>query len=288
MAFDPNELPPALVDEYLKNRCGLLVGAGASAGAKLPQWEELLREMIATAKANVPISDAKAADYEALINGGKYLMAASGLKADLGSYFGDFIRRVFVESKPEPTELHEAFLKLGLLQFALTTNYDTLLERAWRSLNPDVTVCTFRDIGEVRRSLSRREFFILKAHGDATRTGDGIILTEQDYRQILFKEPAYQNMLATMFSMYTMIFVGASMSDPEINLMLNYIAGTFAPDAGPTHYAVLTKEKITEVEKERWFKDFKIRVIPVSSANEYVELTEFVTLLASHGAGAAA
>jgi hypothetical protein len=283
MAFDPKDLPPALVDEYRKNRCGLLVGAGASVGANLPQWADLLREMITTAKANVPISDAKAAEYETLINGGKYLMAASGLKADLGSFFGDFIRRVFVESKPTPSELHDAFLKLDRLQFVLTTNYDTLLERAWRTLDADVTVCTFRDIGEVRRSLSRREFFILKAHGDATRAGDGIILTEQDYRHILFKEPAYQNMLATMFSMYTVVFVGTSMSDPEINLMLNYIAGTFAPDAGPTHYAVLTKEKITEVEKERWFKDFKIRVIPVSSANEYAEIEEFVELLAAQG-----
>ena len=56
---------------------------------------------------------------------------------------------------------------------------------------------------------------------------------------------------------------------------------TFAPDSGPTHYALLTKEKINEVEKERWFKDFKIRVIPVSSANEYAELTEFIQALAA-------
>ena len=84
-----------------------------------------------------------------------------------------------------------------------------------------------------------------------------------------------------MFSMYTVVFVGASMTDPEVNLMLNYVASTFAPDSGPTHYALLTKEKVNEVEKERWFKDFKIRVVSVSSADEYAELTEFVDLLAA-------
>lgn len=281
MAFDPSIIPGPLLAEYARGRCGLLVGAGASVGAGLPQWGALLKEMVAEAQTSVGISAQKVADYNSLIEQGRFLMAASGLKSDLGSFFAGFIRRVFVDSKPSPTVLHQAFLELNQLQFVLTTNYDTLLERTFRGKDPDVTVCTYKDAGEVRRSLSSGEFFILKAHGDATRSGDGIILTEQDYRNILFKEPAYQHMLATMFSMYTVVFVGASMTDPEVNLMLNYVASTFAPDSGPTHYALLTKEKINEVEKERWFKDFKIRVIPVSSANEYAELTEFVQALAA-------
>jgi hypothetical protein len=281
MAFDPADLPGPLIDQYRKGHCGLLVGAGASVGAGLPNWGDFLKGMLAEAKTSVGIGADKVADYESLIAQGRYLMAASGLKSDLGSFFAGYIRRVFIEPKPEPTALHEAMLKLEKLQFVVTTNYDSLIERTFRQRDPDVTVCTFKDAGEVRRSLSSRDFFILKAHGDAGRSGDGIILTEQDYRSILFKEPAYQHMLATMFSMYTVVFVGASMTDPELNLMLNYVASTFSPDSGPTHYAVLTKEKINEVEKERWFKDFKIRVVPVSSADEYKELTEMLLALAA-------
>lgn len=280
MAFDASRLPEPLVEEYSKQRVGLLVGAGASAGAGLPQWGNFLEGMLNYAKSSAGISQGKADDYQALINAGKYLPAASGLKAELGSYFADYVKMIFVDSRPKPTSLHTAMLELELLQFVLTTNYDTLLERTFRTKDDDVTVCTYKDAGEVRRSLSRREFFILKAHGDASRSGDGIILTEQDYRSILFKEAAYQHMLATMFSMYTVVFVGASMSDPELNLMLNYVASTFQPDSGPTHYAALTKEKINEVEKERWFKDFKIRVIPVSEKNEYQELAEMLQALA--------
>ena len=121
----------------------------------------------------------------------------------------------------------------------------------------------------------------MKGRRDATKSGDGIILTEQDYRDILFREPAYQHMLATMFSMYTVIFIDVSMTDAEVNLMLNYLASTFSPDSGPTHYALLTKEKVNEVEKERWFKDFKIRVIAVSSADECAEMMAFVNHLAT-------
>jgi hypothetical protein len=237
--------------------------------------------MVEAAQSSVGISDAKAKGYRDLIQKGRYLPAASGLKEEMGGYFADFIRRIFLDAKAKPTDFHAALVQLDKLQFVLTTNYDTLLERAWRERNPNVTVCSFKDAGEVRRSLSAREFFILKAHGDATRTGDGIILTEQDYRNILFREPAYQHMLATMFSMFTVVFVGASMTDPELNLMLNYVVSTFTPDTGPIHYAALTAEEVSDVEKERWFKDFKIRVIPVSAADEYAELTQFVSALAS-------
>lgn len=285
MATATPHVPAPLVQEYLKGRCGLLVGAGASAGAGLPLWDDLLRLMIQEARASVDLPDGKAAEYEKLIAAGRYLVAASGLKDDLGAFFAGFVRRIFVESKLSPTPLHEAFVDLDRLQFVLTTNYDTLIERAFREKDPDVTVCSYQDAGEVRRSLSSREFFILKAHGDATRSGTGIILTEQDYRNILFKEPAYQHMLATMFSMYTIIFVGASMTDPGLNLMLSYIADTFQPETGPVHYALLTKERITEVEKQRWLKDYKIKVVAVSADHDHAELRGFVEALAATGRG---
>jgi hypothetical protein len=279
MTFNSKLIPKHLIDAYTRERCGLLVGAGASVNAGLPQWGGFLTKMVEMAQNNQTITKRKANNYIKLIKDGRYLMAASGLKSDLGSYFTEFLRRIFLDRTATPTQLHDAIVTLQLLQFVLTTNYDTLIELAYRRVDPHVTVCSFKDVGEVRHSISQREFFILKAHGDANRTGEGIILTEQDYRTILFREPAYQALLAAMFSVYTIIFIGASMTDPEINLMLNYIASTFPPDSGPTHYAAMTKEKMTEVERERWFRDFKIQIISVSSADEYAELTEFLVAL---------
>ena len=84
-----------------------------------------------------------------------------------------------------------------------------------------------------------------------------------------------------MFTMFTIVFVGASMTDPEIMLLLNYIADAFTPSSGPSHFAVLAQEDITEVEKDRWFKDFNIQLIPVSKANNYAEMTEFLIALKS-------
>lgn len=280
MAFDPKKIPDALKQSYAAGRCAVLVGAGASKGAGLPLWSELLTKMIDAAVAHRVIDDAREAEYRALVaRPEKFLMVASGLKDNLRSHFDPFIEETFLAPKPKPTPLHQALVSLDKLQFVVTTNYDTLLERAYRKLDDDVSVCSFTDTGEVQRRLSRREFFILKAHGDATKLGNKIILTDADYRNLLFNQRAYQSLLSAMFTMFTVVFVGASMTDPEISLLLSYIADSFSPGAGPTHYALMSEEDITQVERDRWLNDFKIQLITVSKADNYAELTEFLTAL---------
>jgi hypothetical protein len=280
MTFDPTHIPDRLREAYAAKRCAVLVGAGASKGAGLPLWGQLLEQMIATGVRHRVVDPAKAVEYRRLLsNPSKYLMIASGLKDDLGAYFDEFVETTFIEPKPAPTALHEALLALDKLQFVLTTNYDTILERSFRTRDPDVSVCTFRDVGEVQRRLSKREFFILKAHGDAARPGNSIILTDADYRNILYGQRAYQSLLSAMFTMFTMVFVGASLTDPEVNLLLGYIADSFSPGSGPNHYALMVAEDITNVERERWFKDLNVHLIPVSKANDYAEITEFLQAL---------
>ena len=281
MTFDASRIPDALKAAYRENRCAVLVGAGASAGAGLPLWGELLERLIATGEDHRVIEAAKAAEYRQLLRDpGKFLLIASGLKEDVHLYFDDFIRDVFITPKPQPTELHRGLVRLDRLQFVLTTNYDTLIERAYRSAgDEDVPVLTFTDAGDLQRRLARREFFILKAHGDAAKLGNGIVLTETDYRKILYGHRAYQSLLSAMFTMFTFVFIGASMTDPEINLLLSYIADAFAPGAGPNHYALMAEEDTTSVEQKRWFHDRNVQLIPVSKADNYVEVTEFIAAL---------
>src|SRR4028119_628345 len=188
MSFDPSRIPDALKAAYREKRCAVLIGAGASAGAGLPLWGALLENLIVTGENHRVITPDKAAEYRRLLGDpGKFLLVASGLKEDVHLYFDDFIHGAFITPKPQPTELHKQLVQLDRLQFVLTTNYDTLIERAYRSAgNEDVPVPTFTDAGDLQRRLARREFFILKAHGDAAKLGNGIVLTETDYRKILY------------------------------------------------------------------------------------------------------
>src|ERR1700722_13081294 len=246
MAFDPKRLPDSLIEAYREKRCVALVGAGASRAAGLPLWSELLTKMIDEAKRHRIINEPKAREYRKLVKRPeKYLMLATGLKEELGTaYFEPFIRKMFLAPKPKPTKIHDALVEANRLQLIVTTNYDTILERRYREVDADVAVCTFLDVGEVQSRMSKRQFFILKAHGDASKAGRGIILTDMDYRRILYRERAYQSLLSSIFTMFTVVFIGASMTDPEVTLLLHYIADSFSPGSGPLHYAVMAKEEI--------------------------------------------
>lgn len=282
MPFDPNDIPDSLRKAYLRGKAAVLVGAGASVGAGLPSWPQFLEEMVVAGEKQRVVTPEKAKEFRSLVTDpAKYLMVASSLKDDLGSYFARVVEDTFKVPKPKPTELHEALVKLNRLPFVITTNYDTIIERTYRArVDDDVSVLTYKDEGELQRRLFGHEFFILKAHGDAQRAGNGIILTEKDYREILYRQRAYQHLLTGMFTMFSIVFVGASMNDPETRLLLNYIADAYPQDTGPNHYAVMAKEHITAVEQDRWFKDLKVQILPVSSANQYAELTEFLLSLA--------
>ena len=166
----------------------------------------------------------------------------------------------------------------------ITTNYDSLIEQAYAALpakNP--TALNFNDGGEIRRLLHRRKFFILKAHGDAEKPGNGIILTVADYRR-LGSERAYQSLLASIFTLQTIFFVGVSLSDPELTVLLDYLSDTFEAGGRPTHYALIPEDQMNDVERGRWLKDYLIQVVPISSENNYEQVPQALSALAGSGA----
>ncbi len=277
MAFNPARIPASLKSAYQAGRCAVLVGAGASRGAGLPLWGGLLEEMIKAVEAEGRITAERAAEYRGLLTkSDKFLMLAAALKVDLGDGFDETIENIFIKPRPKPTALHRELTALDKLSFVVTINYDTLIEDAYQEGGKKVAVSTFVDEGDVHRRLFKREFFLLKAHGDAARVGNGIVLTDVDYRQILYRSPGYRALLSAIFTMFPVVFVGASMADPEINLLLGYIADSFSTTSGPRHYALLAKEDITVVEKERWASDFKVQIIEVSKEDNYAEVTQFL------------
>ena len=282
MAFDPSRIPSSLKEAYKSKRCAVLVGAGASKGAGLPLWGEFLLRLVEKAETEVLIDKSRAEMYQALLaRPEKFLMAAAAIKTELGALFDETVEQIFTKSGAHPTELHSALVNLDKLRFVLTINYDTLIEDAYANAGKRLSASSFVDAGDVHRKLSRGEFFLLKAHGDAARVGNGIVLTEIDYRKLLYGNPGYRSILSVMFTMFSVVFVGASMADPEINLLLGYISDAFSSTSGPMHYALLADEDITAAERERWMLDFKVHVINISKADNYIELTQFLNTLAT-------
>ncbi|MBK9567645.1 MAG: SIR2 family protein [Saprospiraceae bacterium] len=86
-----------------------------------------------------------------------------------------------------------------------------------------------------------------------------MILTERDYRNIIYNQSGYQSILHAIFSTNSILFLGASLSDPELLLMLGYIHNIFH-GGSPMHYALMANDIVTGTEKDRWKKDFNIEI----------------------------
>jgi hypothetical protein len=271
MIFDVKRLPKSLVQAYAEKRCAVFVGAGASQAAGYPGWDGFLELLVDRCVDENRLSEDEAQSYRNLVGvAGKQLTLASALKDKLGDVWDLVISEMFYDDHKNPAAVHKLLPKLTNLSMVITTNYDTLLEDNYANGRPP-KVLTFSDGGEMRRLMLQRQFFILKAHGDAAKPGNGIILTINDYRG-LARERAYQSLLASIFTLNTVLFIGVSLNDPELLVMLDYLADTFEPGSRPIHYALIAEEEINPVEKERWLKDYLIQIVPISSANDYADV----------------
>jgi hypothetical protein len=85
--------------------------------------------------------------------------------------------------------------------------------------------------------------------------------------------------------MYSVIFIGCSLEDPELRLLLNYINAAF-PQGGIPHYALMSTDNTGETERNRWKKDYNMRVIPISPAKDYEDISTFLKILKEKEASA--
>lgn len=287
MALDTKTIPSALVESYLEGKCGFFVGAGVSRGAGLPDWKGLLLKMIDHAVGARLGDKAKLAECRKLADDpNKYLMLAEEMKEVLGGVeFKTIIENVFINHAHMPTRVHELLVQLTHKKLILTTNYDMLIENAFVNNRIRPLVYKYYEAHAIQRSLFKREFFVLKAHGDAETSPEQIILTERDYRRILYREPGYQSALQSIFTMYSIVLIGSSLVDPELRLLLNYINAAF-PEGGVPHYALMSDANMSQTEAGRLLKDYNMRIIPISPKNNYKDIETFLEfLLAKDKAG---
>lgn len=276
--FDINAIPDKLVNAFKENKGSLFIGAGLSVNAGLPTWSGLLTELLAEVQSQTRISPE---DYkecsDMILDSGKFLMLAEELKEKLGEAdFRKFIIDKFSEMCPAPTKLHEELIDMKY-NFIVTTNYDTLIEDAFTySRRKSPSIFNYDDSIDVANYLWERRKFILKAHGDASKYNNGIVMTEKDYRKLIYSRPGYQAVLQVLFTTNTLLFLGASLSDPEIKMLLSFLHSAYS-GGGPSHFALMPKDKMKTVEAERWRKDYRITMVPYDPADNHVQIEEFIT-----------
>ena len=155
-------------------------------------------------------------------------------------------------------------------EIIVTTNYDKLLEAATKN-GYNVHAYTSTSFGRDVRSGNPS---IVKVHGSID-DGPKIILTRSDYARLRREGAEVLEVLQALFLTRTALFVGYSMGDPDMQLLLENVLG--ARGQVSADY-LLGSKALPEYQRDVF--DFCYGTTLVSFADgDYAEMARMVELL---------
>lgn len=274
-------IPTKLITEIKNGKCILFVGSGLSSqilrsnSKRLPTWKSLLNEMLEWAIENGTAFWSSSKEIEEMIEKNNLICAAQELQEVIGEHnLGDFYKSVFRDKNVKPSKVHKI---IPLLPFRgiITTNYDTLLEGAYSLVNEGVLppIFTQNDLDDKNSFLRDKDFFIFKMHGHIDRL-DSIVLGKKSYDEILYKSPTYRQFMETLFSVYTILFVGFGGDDDDLNNAFDKLASLYSRTLDK-HYMLVAEKKYNITEKRRLLLDRRIEVIEYKKDDAHTQVCEF-------------
>jgi hypothetical protein len=242
MADQVDQLVRAIIDR----RAILFVGAGVSISVGLPSWEKLIERMAADLGISEEF-DIKRDRFQTLA---EYYRLKHGSIGPLRSWMD---RNWSVSRKKvEKSDLHRLIVALDF-PIIYTTNYDRNLEVAFEIHGcPFVKVANARDVVQARQDVTQ----IIKYHGDFDED-TSLVLTETDYLDRLsFDSPLDVKFRADALGR-TILFVGYSLSDMNIRLLLHRLWQTwhrsgYERDRPPSFVFMAKRNPMEEAVLERW------------------------------------
>jgi hypothetical protein len=251
-------LPPSLVEQLRRMRVVPFIGAGISVGAGLPDWEQLLRELLGYANQH-GLSGADGAQIEEALATRQFELAAEGLVKRLGPHFSDGMALALRKPNVAPTTVHQLLARVKW-PAVITTNYDDLLPNVLQTSR----TLTWKDDSELGAALRRGESHLLLAHGCLDRP-ETIVLTVAHYRECL-RHAAYRTYLKVMCTQYTLLFLGFSFTDRDVQGLLEDFRHEFGHAEIP-HFALTQEDQVGQLRADNLRTNFNIQVVPYQTEN---------------------
>jgi hypothetical protein len=207
-----------LVAAIRARRAILFVGAGVSMSVGLPSWRALVGHMAEELGLAADVLDAGEITYQTLA---EYYRLQAGSIGPLRSWMD---RQWHVSRKQvEHSLIHNLIVELDF-PIIYTTNYDRNLEVAFQIHGkPYDRIANARDIASARDSTTQ----IVKFHGDFDDDAS-LVLAESDYfNRLSFDSPLDVKFRADALGR-TILFIGYSMSDINIRLLLHRLWQSWA------------------------------------------------------------
>jgi hypothetical protein len=234
-ASDAAAVLSGLVRQIDDRRVILFVGSGISAGLGLPTWEDFVGRLGTDFAFEPDEFLTLSSDFRSLA---EFYRLEKGSLTELCSKMAREWK--VSDEKLAASQAHQLIVRLDF-PVIYTTNYDHLLERAYelegKSFNK---VISARDIARIDPTRTT----IVKFHGDLDDPCS-VVLAETDYfRRLSFEHPLDIKLAADALGK-AVLFVGYSVSDINLRLLLYRLQGIWrasgAEDSRPRSYVFMTK-----------------------------------------------
>lgn len=223
----------------------LFAGAGVSMSVGLPSWQELIDHMAQETGAHARLDNGTS--YQALA---EYYRLKKGSLAPLRKWLD--LNWSVSREQVEASRLHALIVSLDF-PVIYTTNYDRNLEVAFDIHGRDFfKVANARDVTKARPGATQ----IVKFHGDFD-DDESLVLTESDYfDRLSFDSPLDVKFRADALCR-TILFVGYSLSDMNIRLLLHRLWQTwhqsgYENDRPPSFVFMPHRDPVEEAVLDRW------------------------------------
>ncbi|MBU8676172.1 SIR2 family protein [Bacillus subtilis] len=263
--------PDNLVEELAYRRCVLFLGSGVSATAKNDEgvspktWGDFLENIIKL------INNPRQEDLKfiySMIEQKNYLLALQAIYdlCDPGAY-SKYLKDQFSRGGFNPSSVHLDIKEIDS-KIVITTNFDKIYDSICNE--SQYVIYDYQRTKSIISNIKSPENIIIKAHGSIDDT-DEIIFTSKQYYENQEKYPEFYSLLKSLFQTHTVLFLGYSLSDPDINLVLQSIRNT-SNSAAP-HYIVI-KEGVSEHIIKQWEETYNVRCLKFGP--EYINFNESI------------
>ena len=145
----------------------------------------------------------------------------------------------------------------------LTTNYDDEIETYLARLSEHFTVIRNRqeDFYSFRDGASH---LIQKLHSDLNHP-DEVVLTSADYQRVYVGDEGqyFRDKLCDIFKMFNIFIIGHSLSDPDIDVVLQLAKKR----RGPQHPIYMVAANFTKADEQEFLEKYNIVLVQYSNAD---------------------
>lgn len=257
----------------------LFLGAGVSLEAGIPTWNNLMSNLMVSMintvikdnrfEGHVELSDE---EKEALINaiqiknGNSPLQLVRFIRNGLGDLFKEELRKILYLECSDTSRILEAITDLSVplrhgigIQGIVTYNFDDLIEVNFKNKN----VIRFHPVFKEADLPTKNELGIYHVHGflprnpaqydgleDKTKEEESfLVFSEEEYHQLMLDSYHWANLVQlNYFRERTCLFIGMSMTDPNVRRLLEIAKQKQPEQDACKHYIILQRDSFSGIQ----------------------------------------